>query len=243
MVLHKKFIIIEGIDGAGKGVVSDAIKDFLESEGLRILDLRKENVDLRKKDEIFFKKYDAILTCEPTYFGPGLELREEMLKNLPKYTARQVSEKFAEDRNILYEKVVIPALEKGMIVVQDRSVVSSLVYQVSQAIANKEKFTIEDVRKMNKTALSNPPWLIIVQDVEPETAFSRLHKRKEKQDDSDFEKIDALKRNAEGYRAKEWRELFREGTEIRDLDCNLEIDAVKINATRIVSDCLGKTND
>jgi len=243
MVLHKKFVIIEGIDGAGKGVVSDALMDFLSSEGFRILDLRKENADLTRKDSGFFKKYDVILTCEPTYFSAGLELREKMLKNLPKYTARQVAEKFAEDRDALYSKVLLPALENGLIIVQDRSVVSSFVYQVNQAAGSKENLSLEDVEKMNKVALSNPPGLLIVQNVDPQAAYSRLHKRTEKQDNTDFEKIEALKKNAEGYSSKKWREVLeKKEVEIKDLDCNAEIEDVKRNSIKILREYLNKIN-
>jgi len=241
MKLHKKFIIVEGIDGAGKGVVTNTIANFLSKKSKGLLDLRKKDADLRKKSEDFFRKYKIILTCEPTCHGTGKDLRNKILKNLTRYTARQVAKKFADDRDALYKKVLIPALKKGLIVVQDRSVVSSFVYQINQAIKNKEKLTIEDIKRMNKIALSNFPGLIIVQNVDPQIAYLRLHKRKGKQDETDFEKIDALRKNSLGYKNREWREIFeKKGTEIRDLDCNLGVNNVKRNVIAMLKKYLNK---
>ena len=239
-MLHKKFIVIEGIDGCGKGTVMNAIIDFLKRNKIRFLDLRERKEDLASSSGLT-KECSAILTCEPTHHGTGRELREKILRNLENYTARQVAEKFTEDRNILYEKTVIPALKKGMVVFQDRSVISTFVYQVNEAVKNNEKFSTGDIEKMNAVAMENPPGLVIVQNVSPEAAHSRLSKRKEKQDNTEFEKIEFLKRNSEGYRKGEWRRLFAEkGTDIKDLDCNAGIDAVKQNAVKIIEDYLGK---
>ena len=234
-MIHKKFIIIEGIDGCGKGTVINAIIDFLKKNKIKFIDLRENNSEL--------KDCKAILTCEPTHHGTGKELRDKILKNLKEYTARQVAEKFTEDRNLLYENVIIPSLKNGLVVFQDRSLISTFVYQVNEAIKNNEKFSTTDIANMNKVAMENLPGLVIVQNVNPEVAHSRLTGRTDKQDDTEFEKMEFLKKNSEGYREGEWRHLFEDkGTDIEDLDCNAQIDIVKQNAVKIIIYYLKRNN-
>jgi len=239
-MIHEKFIIIEGIDGCGKGTVLNAIIDFLGKSKVKFLDLREKEADLTGN---LPKGIQAIITCEPTHHGAGKELKEKILKNLSSYTAKQVAEKFAEDRNELYKKVIIPASEKGLLVIQDRSFISSFVYQLNQARANNEKFSEKDLEVMNKKALDNPPGLVIVQKVKPDIAFERLSGRKDKQDGTDFEKINFLRQNSAGYSAKWWRDLLEsKGTEIIELDCNEEIGRVMQNAVNVIKGYCSKNN-
>lgn len=236
MAVNKNFIIIEGIDGAGKGTVLDAIVGFLFTSGFNLLDLRSEEADLTDKN-FFLHKYRGVITCEPTGYETGREIRGVILKNLSSYTASQVAGKFTEDRKILYQKVIIPALKNGLVVIQDRSFISTLVYQANQAKKNKEGFGFNDIVQMNSIALENPPGLVIAQQVNPETAYARLNKRTEKMDNTDFEKMDFLRINAESYKSGDWRKILEaKGTEIVDLDCDAPVEKVKKNAVKIIKE-------
>lgn len=213
--LCNSFIVIEGIDGCGKGVVMEGVLKFLSEKGISFSDLREKISD--------FKSSRAILTCEPTNEGKGDEIRNKILKNLKDYSAMDVAAAFAQDRAQLYRNVIIPALSRGIFIIQDRSLISSLVYQLVQSEQNSEGMTQEEVMALpgNVLAIENPPGLVIVQQIEPEIAYSRLTNRAGKMDGTDFEKIGFLRKIAEKYRAGDWRRLLQsKGSKIIDLDCN-----------------------
>ena len=122
-----KFVMIDGLDGSGKGVAADALKEYTLSKGKRILDLR----EYWKTNQGFpdIEGYDVIISAEPTFTHIGKKIREEMIKNGSTYSAQEIAEAYSEDRKELYEKIILPALEQGKWIFQERGVVTSLVYQ------------------------------------------------------------------------------------------------------------------
>jgi thymidylate kinase len=62
---------------------------------------------------------------------------------------------FALDRQILYNKFILPALKAGKTIIQERGVVSSLVYQPIQM----ENLTLRDLLNIdgNNIAIRNAP--------------------------------------------------------------------------------------
>ncbi len=219
--MNSKFIIIEGIDGCGKGVAFDGVINYLKEAKISFLDLRKKEADLSKEPSLL-NDVQCILTCEPTFHNTGRQLREDILTKLPEHSAKYVAEKFAEDRKELYQKIVVPALEKELFVFQDRSIISSLVYQAVQANDNRERLGVNDIASLpgNILALHHAPGLVVVQEIDPEIAYRRLYKR-EKKDNSDFEKEDFLRKIDDRYKKGQWRLFLKsKGTEIVDLDCD-----------------------
>ncbi|MBN1390018.1 MAG: dTMP kinase [Candidatus Thermoplasmatota archaeon] len=98
------FIVIEGIDGCGKGTQARLLYEHLKELGK-----------------------DVVLTAEPTK-GPLGKLIREHLQD-PFLDDGALALLFAADRIEHLDKVVRPALEAGKIVISDRYVYSSIAYQ------------------------------------------------------------------------------------------------------------------
>jgi len=175
------FIMVDGIDGSGKGTIINIIKDFFEEKGKKVFDLRdyeKEKQDFPEVEDI--EEYDVIASVEPSYCLIGKAIRNEIVKNNGRtYSGLTTSYAFALDREILYKKVLLPSLKRGKIVIQERGVITSLVYQPIQL----ERITLHQIMNIpgNKLALKNAPDLLLITDVKPEVVMARLRER-EKQE-------------------------------------------------------------
>jgi dTMP kinase len=99
----KKFIVIDGPNGVGKTTVINSLKKRLLQKNL-----------------------DFIVTKEPTDSTIGNFIRE----NQNSYYANTLAALVAADRYDHIEKLIQPNLDKGKIVISDRYLASSLVYQV-----------------------------------------------------------------------------------------------------------------
>ncbi|MGA1872127.1 MAG: dTMP kinase [Thermoplasmatota archaeon] len=98
------FVVIEGIDGCGKGTQSRLLFEHLKGLGK-----------------------DVVLTAEPTK-GPLGKLIREHLQD-PFLDDEALALLFASDRIEHLEKEIRPALEAGKVVISDRYVYSSIAYQ------------------------------------------------------------------------------------------------------------------
>jgi len=230
-----KFLMVDGLDGAGKGVVIDALKEYFESKNLKILDLReywKENNVIPEVEEI--SEYDVICSAEPTFSMVGKVLREEIIRdNHRKYSGLSTAHAFALDREVLYRKLLIPARKLGKIIVQERGVVTSIVYQPIQL----ERLNLKDVINLpgNRLALKNAPDLLIITKVEPQVVMNRLANRGKK-DHAIFENL-LFQRKVEMRYESDWlRKLFENyKSKVVYLDTNpprTELDT-KENAIKI----------
>jgi len=233
-----KLILIEGIDGSGKGVVIDTFKELIEKENLKTFNLKHFIREEKKFPEFEkIKDYDIILSAEPTYGWIGQAIRDELIKNNKrKYSALSVAHAYSLDRKILYKRLLIPALQSGKIIIQDRSVVSSIAYQPLQAQMQEEDLPLETVLDMpgNKLAVEDyPPSLIIITTLSPETAIQRLTNR-DKQDDCIFERLEFQRKLQERYNSTWLRSLFeKHGTKVVYLDTNSSIEETKEQVIKI----------
>lgn len=132
------FIVLEGIDGAGKTVVAKKLVEMLRSEGH----------DALYTYEPFTEDITALLNKVGKEFGA---IFETLL--------------MAADRYYHLEKVIKPALRKGMVVVSDRYYYSSIAYQGARG-AN-----IEWVRLVNDFVIE--PDVAIYLDVDPSIGLAR----------------------------------------------------------------------
>jgi dTMP kinase len=98
------FIVIEGIDGSGKGTQAKLLKE-------RLFELGR----------------DVLVTVEPTK-GPTGKLIREHLSD-PFLDDEALALLFASDRIEHLEKEVRPAMDSGKFVISDRYVYSSIAYQ------------------------------------------------------------------------------------------------------------------
>ncbi len=141
---NPRFITFEGIDGAGK---STHIAWFVDT--------------LRRKTEV-------LLTREPGGTALGEKLRE-MLLNYPMHSETEVILMFAA-RLEHVEKVIKPALQKGIRVVSDRFSDASFAYQGGGRGVN-----IDKLKQLEQWVLGDlQPDLTILFDLPVEIAQQRL---------------------------------------------------------------------
>lgn len=200
-------VIVDGIDGSGKGTIVKALADWAKTKGLKVLDLKDywfKKHTFPEPEEI--TKFDCLISAEPTFSMVGQAIREEIIKdNNRHYSAWTTAEAFSLDREILYRRVIIPALEQGKIIFQERGVTTSLIYQPIQ----KEPLSIKKIIKLsgNALAIKYRPDLLIITLVEPTEAIKRLAIR-DKKDGTIFEKLTFLEKLNKRFSARWFRQFF-----------------------------------
>lgn len=146
------FITLEGGEGAGKTSIIPEIEAFLQEKGMEVL-ITREPGGIRIAEEI----RSIILNKDHT----AMDGRTEALL----YAAAR--------RQHLTEKV-LPAIARGMTVVSDRYVDSSLVYQ-----GHARGLGIDEIDAVNHFATAGVmPDVTLWLDVDPEVGLSRIHKDK-----------------------------------------------------------------
>jgi len=244
-MIDYNLILIEGIDGSGKGLVVDTFKELAEKENLKTFDLRafiKKEKDFPEYEEI--KDYDIILSAEPTYGWIGQAIRQELIKdNKRKYSALAVAQAYSLDRKILYKRLLIRALQDGKIILQERGVVSSLAYQPLQAQMQGEDLPLDQVIKLpgNKLTIEDyPPSVIIITRLDPETALQRLDNRAKK-DVCIFERLEFQKKLQERYESNWLKNLFeKQGSKVMYFDTSMTIEDTKNQVKRVWEEYLKK---
>jgi dTMP kinase len=157
------FIYIEGLDGSGKTTHAHRLVRNLQSRG-----------------------FDAIYTTEPSRGHLGKFIREIILEQKKRVPRVIEAILFAVDRVEHFEKDVKPALDKGKIVISDRSVYSSLAYQGATGL------DLEWIKKINHLVLSSD--LAFYLNVPPEVVIKRIHRKK-----SVMERLDIQRKVQEIY--------------------------------------------
>jgi dTMP kinase len=147
-----KFVVIEGLEGAGKSSVIKAIAEYLQQSGI-----------------------SAICTREPG--GTALAERIRECVKLPwpdeKVTPQTELLLMYASRSQLVENVISPALSSGTWVVGDRHDLSTRAYQGGGRQLNKEWLS-----QLKSMTLGNfSPDLTIYLDVSPEVGLSRARGR------------------------------------------------------------------
>lgn len=249
------FIVIDGIDGAGKEVARDAAAEFFRQipDGATILNLdnywntnhRHPQFEQKRSekgeyllDYVNPEDIDIILSSEPTYTDIGNAIRNEIVRYKGRYSAKFTAEMFAADRQVLYKRVLLPAIELGKIWIQCRSFSTSVVYQQQQAKELNEQLSLPEILSLegNQLAMQNPPNLLIIPTVKDvEKVLVRTKKRK-KDDNTWFEKVDFQKKLEEKYESKEFREFFEKlGTKVVYVDGQLPYEEYQTQIKTVLS--------
>lgn len=190
-------IVVEGMDGAGKSVILDACGEWLRRERLHVLDLRQSLADHPYPDLGMLIAHDAMLCEEPTKSPLGRRVREMMKLDIPADTLAQA---FDSDRSELLIRAVLPALDEGKIVISERSVLSSLVYQGCQGMGWNAILAMPG----NRLAIERPPDVVIIADLPLKLAMKRL-KTREKKDGAVFERTAFLGMVKNAYLGERFR--------------------------------------
>lgn len=226
-----KFIVIDGMDGVGKGVFLDTLILDAKKSGLKVFDLHdfwKHHDRLPTLNEV--EGYDVIYSSEPTYFGLGKVIRHILInKDLEvKYSTQVIANAYALDRHILYEGLLLSVLKKGIHVFQSRCVSTSLVYQ--HLTGKDDGMSFDEILNLagNKFALEHAPDYLIVPIVEnPEDVIKRLENR-DKKDNAIFENIDFQIKVKKEYESFWLKELFeKKGTKVIYMDAGKTIEYSK----------------
>ncbi len=141
-----RYIAIEGIDGAGKTTVADAVVESLRQDGIPVEIVR-----------------------EPGGTEIGEAIRQIVLHSEDDLSPWSEALLFAAARAQLAYEVVAPLLADGTWVITDRSVFSSLAYQGAG-----RGLGVETVRQVNAAGLGDVwPDLVILLDLEADQGLQR----------------------------------------------------------------------
>ena len=145
-----KFITLEGIDGSGK-----------TTQGLL---LEKKLLSVGKK---------VFLTREPGGVSGAEEIRKLLIKKKKDRWSNitEVLLFFASRRHHL-EKVLLPAINSGKIVICDRFTDSTIIYQ-----GREDKELVELINQLNDSVIGIIPDLTFIIDINPEISLKRCMKR------------------------------------------------------------------
>lgn len=161
------FIVIEGIDGAGKSTQAKLLAKWFETKG-----------------------YEVVLTKEPTDTAFGKLIRKLVLTggregiiDGAKISHEAEALLFAADRAEHVKKLIEPSIKAGKVVISDRYFYSSLAYQWARGL------DLEWLINLNKFAIR--PDLVILLDLPVKESMKRINGRQLK---SEFDRIAELQK-------------------------------------------------
>ena len=145
--MRGKFITFEGTEGSGKSTQVKLLAKYLERTNQPYLQTREPG-----GDDVAEKIRTIVLSADN--------------KNMTYETEALL---YAAARAQHVKNIILPALEEGKIVICDRYVDSSIIYQ-----AYGRELSLDFVKNINEYALKNcPPDLTILLNLTPEFAFKR----------------------------------------------------------------------
>lgn len=204
------FIVMEGPDGSGKTTQINLLKEYLEEAG-----------------------YECLITREPGGTVIGEEIRQLILnpehKEMSPVTEMLL---YAASRAQLVHEVIGPALEEDKIVISDRFVDSSIVYQ---GIARK--LGISTVSAVNAPGIGiyRPDGIFFIDLSEAEGL--RRKKEQKNLDRMEQEGIDFHHMVSEGY-----RKVLSGRPEVMKIDGGRSIDTIQKKIRNHVDELLKKKN-
>lgn len=218
------FILLDGIAGSGKSTLLNALKASVRESGKSIFDMQEWN-QAHTAPPTFeeIKDHDIYFIFEPTKTWIGSAIRGEISFHPERYSARTQAEAFSLDRMIQYERIVIPALRAGKIIIQDRGVTTSLVYQSTL----DPNLTMHDIAKLpgNRLALQYAPQHLVLTYLDPEIAQTRRNTRNDASKGM-YEETELLRRAQETFHGEAFCDFMKaHGTAIHVVDTSHDIDS------------------
>ena len=161
------WVTLEGGDGAGKTTQAALLQEWLEASG-RVV----------------------VRTREPGGTEVGVLIRDIVLHHRGEVAPRAEALLYAADRAQHVQTLVVPALERGDVVVQDRYLDSSVAYQGAGRVLDAT-----EVRDLSLWATGGElPDVTILLDLDPAAARARL--------DADDKPFDRLEAEREDFHAR-----------------------------------------
>ena len=144
------FISFEGIDGSGKSTQIQRLADFLRS-----------------------LRFDIVVTREPGGSLGGEEIRKLLLQgDVDRWSAETEILLFTAARRDHLERIILPAMKNGQIVICDRFTDSTRMYQGMRGPKLKKL-----VDMLDKEVIGHDPDLTILIDIDPEIGLRRAKSR------------------------------------------------------------------
>lgn len=200
-----KFIVVEGGEGSGKTTILQRIVERLKSEGKEVL-----------------------LTREPGGIPIAEQIRQVILDvNNTEMDAMTELLLYVAARKQHFEQKVVPSLEAGKIVLCDRFVHSSEVYQ-----GYARNLGVDHVKSLHKVALGEfSADVTLWFDVDPEVGMARINRNADREVNRlDLEAMDFHRKVREGY-----RNLLSTEKNFYRVDANQSIEAVFSQAYRLIN--------
>lgn len=187
------FITIEGLDGSGKSTQIRLLEEYLKDKG-----------------------YNVVVTREPGGTRISEDIRKIILDtsntDMSPYTEALL---YAASRAQHVYETILPALKEGKIVICDRFVDSSLVYQ-----GFARGLGIGKIKEINDFATEGlKPDVTLFFDIGIDTALKRIGNRATK-DRLDKENIEFHKKVYEGY--MKIKEMYSDRIEIINAACDIQ---------------------
>lgn len=211
--MQAKFLVIEGLEGAGKSTAVSTVINWLAEQGIT----------------------DVITTREPG----GTKLAEKMRAIVKDVDTEEPLTESAElmlmyaARAQLVENVIKPALAKGQWVVGDRHDLSSIAYQ-----GGGRGFDIEVLNTLRQVAIGDfKPDMTLLLDIDPAVGLQRAKVRGEL-DRIELEQLSFFQRIGAKY-----QELAAADDSIYTVDAGQNIDDVQLQIRDVLAaniDCHNK---
>ncbi|HGN0352350.1 TPA: dTMP kinase [Proteus mirabilis] len=209
---NSKFIVIEGLEGAGKTSAIQTVVDTLKQQGIT----------------------DLAFTREPGGTPLAEKLRELIKQGIEgeKVTDKAELLMLYAARVQLVENVIKPALAQGKWVIGDRHDLSSQAYQGGGRGIDKAL-----MKSLRDTVLADfKPDLTLYLDLDPAVGLARARARGEL-DRIEKESMDFFYRTRERYQA-----LAKEDASIITIDASQDIDKVQANIRDVLNQWLTQEN-
>src|SRR3989344_1543255 len=193
------FIVVDGLDGIGKGVFLDALVHEAKKAGKRVFDVHafwKQN-SFHPSPHDIIGKYDIVVTSEPTFVCIGSTIRQELVvKNGRKYSPQVVAQAYALDRHILYEQLIVPLLAAEILSLPGNAFCSR-----------------------------HPMDFLIIPTIPDVDEIMKRLQRREKDDNCVFENLDFQLKLKKQYESDEFRNLFTSlGAKVLYFDAGVSIE-------------------
>ena len=166
------FITFEGIDGSGKSTQIQKLAKFLEDNG-----------------------FDIVMTREPGGSVGGEEIRNLLLQGeVDRWSAETEILLFTAARRDHLERIILPALQGGKIVICDRFTDSTRMYQGMRGPKLRDL-----VDKLTKEVINCDPDLTIIIDIDPEISLERAKSRNTAEERFEDFGVDLQKKMRRGF--------------------------------------------
>lgn len=203
------FITFEGGECSGKTTLIKKLVSYYENKGYKVLTSR-----------------------EPGGTPIAEQIRNVILdNNNVAMTGKCEALLYAASRIQHVEEKILPALDKGYIVLCDRFIDSSLAYQ---GYARNIGFDL--ILEANKFVLDYLPDLTVLINIKPEIALKRMSNRPDKVNRLDAESFNFHKLVYEGYQEV----LKRYPNRVKAIDGNLDEDSLFLETINLIKPYLEK---